>query len=88
MSTEDIRIGGSICTSKYEYANDPDGWERFAEGRLIKEMSFLLARERAEKIVTDDRVEKRIDLYVASPDVFWRIVREEAEKIALQFMHK
>ena len=34
------------------------------------------------------RLEKRIDLYVASPEVFWKTVRQEAEKIAEVFMSK
>ena len=86
MQPEDIRIGASFCTSRSEYMADPDRWEHFADERLIKQVSFLLARERAEKIETDGRVEKRIDLYVASPDVFWKIVKDEAEKIAMRFI--
>jgi hypothetical protein len=86
MPTEDIRIGAVFCTSRREYAADPRRWDAYAEERLMKEISFLLQRERSEMIEKDNRVEKRIDLYVASPDVFWRIVREEAEKIAMRFI--
>ncbi|MFA5158841.1 MAG: hypothetical protein WC451_06720 [Patescibacteria group bacterium] len=88
MAPEYIRVGAAYCTSKREYIVDPKRWEIFAEERLMKEISFLLARERSQRIDLDDRVERRIDLYVASPDTFWRIVREEAEKIARQFWGK
>ena len=82
---EDIRIGAYYCTSKREYAYDPERWEAYAERKLMDEISFLLSRERSKKIDTDTMVEKRIDLYVASPEMFWKIVKEEAEKIARSF---
>ena len=86
MTPKDIRIGAVICTSNYEYLQNPDAWERKADECLAKELSYMLARERSDKVITEGRVEKRIDLYVASPDVFWKIVRDEAERIAIQFM--
>ena len=86
MTSEDIHIGASFCTSKHEYDASPDRWECFAAERLTKQVSYLLSVDHAEKIVTEARVEKRIDLYVASPDVFWKIVKDEAEKIAMRFM--
>jgi len=89
MPAVDIRIGASYLTSKQERDAMPDRWEAIAEESLMRNLAFLLQREKAEMITKeDDYVEKRIDLYVASPKIFWKIVREEAEKIAFQFGRK
>jgi hypothetical protein len=82
---EDIRIGAHVTASKREYLSDPARWEHYAENMLRQQLADLLQRERSEKTVTDNMVEKRLDLYVAPPDVFWRIVQSEAEKIAFRF---
>jgi hypothetical protein len=88
MPTESIRIFASTCASSREYLADPDRWERYAEEDLMRQLSFLIQRERAETIQTEDRYEKRVDLYVATPDVFWKIINEEAEKIAMRYMRR
>lgn len=88
MKPEDIRIGARYCTSREEYLNNPDRWEAIAEESLRNEIAYLLQKDRAEMTKTELMMEKRVDLYVAKPDVFWGIVKQEAEKIALRFMHK
>jgi hypothetical protein len=79
---EEIRIGASYRTSMKEYAADPERWEHFAEERLREQIAHLLQKERSEIIKTPEMVEKRVELYVASTEMFWKIVNKEAEKIA------
>jgi len=88
MPSVDIRIGASYITSKIEREMFRENWEAAAEERLMRELTFLLQKERSTIIEKDDFVEKRIDLYVASPEIFWKIVREEAEKIARMYLHE
>lgn len=77
----DIRIAANFCTSRIEYDDNPERWEVFAEESLRTKIAHILQRDRSETIKIGDMVEKRLELYVATPDVFWKIVREEAEKI-------
>ena len=88
MTTEDIRICASFCASKREYMEDPGRWDAYAEDHLMKHIAFLLQKEHSELIMTEDRAERRIDLYAASPELFWKIVNQEAEKIAMRFMRR
>ena len=85
---EDIRVYAYECTSIEEYEENPARWEYIAEENLTRNIAFTIQRERAETIKTKDRYEKRVDLYVATPDVFWKIVNKEAERIAIRFMKK
>jgi len=87
-TAENIHVFASVHTSRHEYLFDQMQWENWAEERLIKEVAFLIQKEHSQKIEEAGMVEKRIDLYVATPEVFWNIVNREAEKIAIQFMHK
>ena len=86
MKPNDIRVGFKIITSRCEYDRDPAMWEHYAEDDLNHQLVQFIQRNKSEKTITDDFVEKRLDLYVATPEVFWGIVKEEAEKIAMQFM--
>lgn len=86
MTVEDIRIEVSFCTSRREYVDDPGRWDAYAEEHLMKHISFLLQKACSELIITEDRAERRIDLYVVPPEEFWKIVNQEAEKIAMRFM--
>lgn len=88
MEAKVIRIGAKYCTSRLEYEHDPERWEVFAEKYLREKIADSLQYEMGEKLESDNIVEKRIDLYVASPEVFWKTVRQEAEKIAEVFMSK
>ena len=40
---------------------------------------------KVETIATPEFFEKRIQLYVASPQEFWEIVNREAKKLAMRF---
>jgi len=86
--TESIHFCATVCASKEEYLVDTERWERYSRERLIKDMSFYLQREKAITTHTDNMVEKKLDVYVASPDMFWRIVREEAMEIARKYMRR
>jgi hypothetical protein len=87
MITErDIRLYAYESTSILEYGDNPGKWELRAEDKLTDRIAFLLQRDKAETIKTEDRYEKRVDLYVATPDVFWKIINEEAERIAMRFI--
>lgn len=85
MPAEDIRFGALVCTSKFQYNENPDRWEHIANEELCDEVAHGIIHYRAKTEFYDDRVEKRIDLYIATPDMFWKIVKEEAEKIAFRF---
>jgi len=86
MPAEEIQLSASEFVSKFEYDYDKERWERFAAERLVNHISFLIQKNKSKLIVSDDMVERRIELYVASPETFWKIVREEAEKITMRFM--
>ena len=83
---DDIRVAASFRVSRHEYDYDVSRFAAFAATDLRLKIADYIQNERAETIITDDMVEKRLDLYVASPDVFWKIVRKEAEKLMFQFM--
>jgi hypothetical protein len=82
---EEIRMGARFCTSKEEYLNNPDRWMHMAEDQLRMKMAYEIQKEKGKIIETDNMIEKRLDLYVATPDTFWGIVRQEAMRIATQF---
>lgn len=83
---EEIRFGARFCTSKYEQLDNPERWNQVAEEYLRIELAHYLQKYRSETIITDNSAEKRLEIYAASPDLFWKIVRKEAEKIALRYM--
>jgi hypothetical protein len=86
MGAEEIRLIYSHCTSAKEYQHDNKRWEHEAERRLREYTAHTIQRDKSELIVREDMVERRLEVYVATPEVFWRIVREEAEKIAFRFL--
>lgn len=83
--TEEIRFTAVFCTSKSEYLKYQNRWEIMAEDHLRQQMAHALQREKAKTISTDDMIEKRLEVYCASPETFWKIVKQEAEIIARQF---
>ena len=85
MKPEDIHIGAMVRISKREYEDDPKLWDSRIETRLIDKVAARLTRDRCETITTNNMIEKSVDLYVASPEVFWKIVEEEARRIAFNF---
>jgi len=86
MPSVDIRLSAYVCSSIKEYEEYPERWENMAEEELTNKIALSLARDRAETVKTSDMYEKRVDLYVATPDIFWKIVNEEAEKIAMKYI--
>jgi len=86
IDTEKIHFGARWTISKIEYNSDPVGMEYRIDGKLRDIITNFIVINKAGLIVTDNRVEKRVDLYIAEPDVFWKIVNEEARKIAFYFM--
>ena len=86
MNPEYIHLSFSCTTSKVEYNSDPIRWEHFATRELTQHAAHFLAEQHAETIRHEERVERRMDLYVATPDIFWKHVEDEAKKIAMRFM--
>ena len=84
----DIRFGAIVCTSRCEYNSNPYRWKHYAEHRIREEMAHYIMEEKSEMEIEKERVEMRLDLYVATPDVFWKIVNKEAEKLAMRFMNR
>ena len=79
---QDIFITKSMYVTKEAMA---DGYaEASAHVRLVRGLSEFIANEKVESIEHGDSftTEFKLSLYVASPDEFWNIVREEAMKLA------
>jgi len=86
MKPEDIHLTASIRTSKLEYTYNPDRWNNLVDNKLRLNIADEIMHCKLKIIEIEDMIEKRLDVYVATPDVFWQIVREEAEKIVYHFM--
>ena len=85
LDTEEIRFGAVAVVSRREYDQDTDRIAHMITDRLRLTMADKLVRERVEKSFTDERVEFRCDLYIATPEKFWQLVNIAAERIAMQY---
>jgi hypothetical protein len=85
MKIEDFHIAVTIRTSKSEYLSNPERWDSYAEDNLRDKIAQQLVVKKSVKREYEDMVERVLDVYVASPDVFWKLIRQEAERIALSY---
>lgn len=86
LKAEKIRVGAYCETSIHNYKDNPERWLYESERKIVEELSHIIEKEKSKLTFTDDMVQKRLDLYVATPDIFWRIVNQEAMKLAHHFM--
>ena len=82
-----IDIQSSVVrrVSMSEYESDPDRTNSYMYGYIRESMSDFIAKERVKESRDDFYKEYRLDLYVATPKEFWKIVEREAQEIASRF---
>ncbi len=83
---EEIRFGFFCETSIYNYKDNPEKWLYESERQIVEGLSNIIEKEKSKITFTDDMARKRLDLYVATPETFWKIVNQEAMKLAHHFM--
>jgi len=71
--------------SMAEYSSDPDRANHYANVYLKNAMTDFIVLEKAEESNDDFCREYRLELYVATPKEFWKIVEREAQEIASRF---
>ena len=83
--SSNIKFGSSINFSIKEFERDPDRCKHMANTRLREEVAHFIQKEKGELIEHHDYFEKRLELYVATPEEFWEIVNREAEERAFRY---
>lgn len=83
---EEIRFTQQSTISKAEYLDCPERFIAMIEGKMRENLTHFIQHEKIKTISNDFMIEKRLDIYAASPERFWEIVQREAEKIALRYM--
>ena len=84
MKPDDIRFSARYTVSSEEFIKDKSMVKSMADSYLRQALADKIVHERSERTDFPDAhyYELGIDLYVARPEEFWRIVHNEAEKIA------
>ena len=59
--------------------------EAIAMDHIREKIASFISSEKTQKVINDDYCELRLDVYVATPQEFWRIVQAEAERIVYLF---
>ena len=85
---EEIRFGTQHTISMAEYRDEPGRFNHMIETRMREELAHFIQNAKVETTETEYMIEKRLELYAATPDVFWEIVHKEAEKIAQRYMNR
>jgi len=91
MSTSEQKNPGDICVhlaycvSRDEYDHNPNLVEAIALDHIREKIASFISSEKTQKVINDDYCELRLDVYVATPQEFWRIVQAEAERIVYLF---
>lgn len=79
--TETIRFEARVTVSRIRYDKNPGYIHAHAEEDVRRYLTEYLLKQKSEVIKTPDMMEIRLALYVATPAEFWKIVRQEAERI-------
>ena len=84
MKPNDIRVSARYTVSSEEFIKDKSMVKDFADNYLRQTLADRIVYEKSKRTDFPDAhyYELALDLYVATPEEFWRIVHEEAEKIA------
>ena len=81
LALENIKLAASHRISLHGFESDPAFFEHMSERQLRDSVSNFIARERMTTNFGEDYIEKRIVLYVASPEKFWELVNERARDL-------
>ena len=81
----DIQCSVVRRVSMAEYESNPDRTRHIVNDYLRKTMADFIIKEKAKELNDDFYKEYRLDLYVATPNEFWKIVEREAHEIASRF---
>lgn len=82
---ESIRVAQAFRMSRMEFDACPERFTHMSAQRMREQIATFIQHEKCEDTFNDHYVERRLDLYVASPTEFWEIVHREAEEIALKW---
>jgi len=82
LTPEDIRVTAIHRLPRVEYNINPERSEALARDYLHHRMANFIIHERAEETIRPDYREYRLELYVATPDVFYELVQREAVNLA------
>jgi hypothetical protein len=82
---EDLRVAHVFRISRMEFDADPSRIAAMSERRMREAIAHFIQNERVETKFDDHFIEKRIDLYVATPQQFWELIHQEAQQIAMRW---
>lgn len=81
----DILFTTQYRISSYEFEHDAARAEAIGLRNLHDEMANYISHKKVKTDRDDFSITKRLELYVATPEEFWSIVKREAETIALRY---
>ena len=77
MGAENIRFRAGYAMTRKEFDDNPERAAELAKEHIRRRLMRDLAEVHVSEIVYEGRVEWTIDLYVATPEYFWEIVKRE-----------
>ena len=85
IKPSDIQFTHLVRMSKAEFNRDPELFTKMVDRDMREALMQQVQSARVEKKFGEHYVEARLEVYVATPEQFWKIVDAEAEKIAMRF---
>lgn len=82
---DDIRFGFSVNVSRSEWNREPQRINAQVGDGLRMRLADFIQNAKTETIEHTYDVEKRLEIYAATPDVFWEIIERKAQEIAIRF---
>lgn len=82
---ENMRYGVQSRMSKLEARYYSDHYLEMVLDDLRQRLANYIVHEKYERIDAEDFFDIRLDLYVATPAQFWKLVNEKAEALAERF---
>ena len=88
MKPDDIRFSARYTVSAEAFMQNKSMTKDIADDYLRRSLADKIVYEKSKRTDFPDAhyYELGIDLYVATPEEFWRIVHAEAEKIAYLYI--
>ncbi len=78
---EQMSISSSKTISRREYDSDPAHYDFVMKERIRQYISESITFDKLVKFFTPHRVDYRCDLIVATPEMFWKQVHQEAKRL-------
>ena len=78
----DSQFTTELHMSLLAYESDPARAEEYAQRQMATRMAAHIVLTRVKKVIHEDYVEWRMDLYIASPAELWKMVSEEARRLS------